>query len=77
MNKLSLRMKLSLGFGSLSAILAAMGCLAYTSVGQLADTASRSEQIATRIYLASQIETAVEKRLRGFAASCWREKKTS
>ena len=65
MNKLSLRMKLSLGFGSLSAILAAMGCLAYTSVGQLADTASRSEQIATRIYLASQIETAVEKQTTG------------
>ncbi len=69
MNKLSLRMKLGLGSGNLLLFLAAMGYLAYNSVGQLADIAARAEQVMVKSNLASQIEAAMEKQtagIRGF-----------
>ena len=69
MNKLSLRMKLGLGSGNSLLFLAAMGYLAYNSVGQLADIAARAEQVMVKSNLASQIEAAMEKQtagIRGF-----------
>jgi len=62
-------MKLGLGSGNLLLFLAAMGYLAYNSVGQLADIAARAEQVMVKSNLASQIEAAMEKQtagIRGF-----------
>ena len=69
MNKLSLKMKLGLGFGSLLLNLAAVAFLGYFFIGQFADTAARADQVMVKIYLTSQIEAAVEKQsaaVRGF-----------
>jgi len=67
-NRLTLKMKLGVGFGSLLLLLVAMGYLAYSSVGQLAEMSSRAEQIMTKTYLASQIEAALEKQTAGARA---------
>ena len=72
MNKLSLKMKLGLGFGSLLLNLTAVAFLAYFFIGQFADTAARADQVMVKIYLISQIEAAVEKQntaVRGFLLS--------
>ena len=69
MNKLSLRMKLGLGSGNLLLFLAAMGHLAYTSVGQLGEIKARSDEVMVKTYLTSQIAAANEKQsaaVRGF-----------
>src|SRR5258708_6058061 len=69
MNKLSLRMKLGLGSGNLLLFLAAMGYLAYNSVGQIAEIAARADQVMVKANLASQIDAAMEKQtsgIRGF-----------
>src|SRR5882757_2569556 len=69
MKKLSLRMKLGLGSGNLLLFLAAMGYLAYSSVGQLADMAARADEVMVKTNLASQVEAAMEKQsaaIRGF-----------
>ena len=69
MNKLSLKMKLGLGFGSLLIILLAMGLMAYSSVGRLADISHRVDLVMTKKDLSSQIEAAIEKQstgIRGF-----------
>jgi len=69
MNKLSLRMKLGLGSGNLLLFLAAMGHLAYNSVGQLAEIGARADQVMVKTNLASQIDAAMEKQtsgIRGF-----------
>jgi CHASE3 domain sensor protein len=69
MNKLSLRMKLGLGSGNLLLFLAAMGHLAYTSVGQLGEIKARSDEVMVKTYLTSQIAAASEKQsagVRGF-----------
>ncbi len=61
MNKLTLKTKLALGFGSPLVILAAMGFVAYNSAGQLTNAAAHADQVMVRIYLSSQIEGAIEK----------------
>jgi methyl-accepting chemotaxis protein len=69
MNKLSLRMKLGLGSGNLLLFLAAMGYLAYHSVGQLAEITARADAVMVKTYLTSQIAAATEKQavgIRGF-----------
>ncbi len=68
MNRLTLRMKLGMGFGGLLLILAAMGFVANSSVGQLADISARADQVMTRTYLASQIEAGLEKQTSGARA---------
>jgi methyl-accepting chemotaxis protein len=69
MNKLSLRMKLGLSSGNLLVFLAAMGYLAYNSVGQLAEITARADGVMVKTYLTSQIVAATEKQtagIRGF-----------
>jgi methyl-accepting chemotaxis protein len=69
MKKLSLRMKLGLGSGNLSLFLVAMGYLAYSSVGQLAEISARADEVMVKTNLASQLEAAMEKQtagIRGF-----------
>lgn len=69
MNKLSLRMKLGLSSGNLLLFLAAMGYLAYNSVGQLAEITARADEVMVKTYLTSQIVVATEKQsaaIRGF-----------
>jgi CHASE3 domain len=68
MNRLTLRMKLGLGFGGLLLILAAMGFVANSSVGQLADISERAGKVMTKTYLASQIEAGLEKQTSGARA---------
>jgi methyl-accepting chemotaxis protein len=68
MNRLTLRMKLGLGFGSLLLILAAMGFVGNSSVGQLADISERAGKVMTKTYLASQIEAGLEKQTSGARA---------
>jgi methyl-accepting chemotaxis protein len=72
MNRLSLKMKLGVAFGSMLAILVAMGFVAYDSVGRLADISHRADDIMTKKDLSSQIEAAIEKQttgVRGFLLS--------
>jgi methyl-accepting chemotaxis protein len=69
MNKLSLKMKLGLGFGSLLLILVAMGFVANGIVSRLADVSGRVDAMMTKKDLASQIEAEIEKQttgIRGF-----------
>jgi methyl-accepting chemotaxis protein len=69
MNKLSLKMKLGLGFGSLLLILVAMGFVANGTVSRLADISGRAEGMMTQKDTASQIEAEIEKQttgIRGF-----------
>src|SRR5579872_745733 len=69
MNRLSLKLKLSLGFGALLLVLAAMAFVAYNSVGQLADMSQRADEIMVKKDMSSQIEAALEKQstgVRGF-----------
>jgi len=69
MNKLSLKMKLGVGFGVLLLILAATGFVAYNSVGQLATISDRADDIMTKKDISSQIDAALEKQstgIRGF-----------
>src|ERR1700730_10085568 len=69
MNKLSLRMKLGLSSGNLLLFLAAMGYLAYNSVGQLAEITARADQVMVKTDLASQLVAATETQtagIRGF-----------
>jgi methyl-accepting chemotaxis protein len=69
MNKLSLKMKLGLGFGSLLLILVAMGFVANGTVSRLADISGRVDGMMTKKDTASQIEAEIEKQttgIRGF-----------
>jgi len=69
MNKLTLKMKLGLGFGSLLLILMVLGVVAYDSVGQLADISDQVDKIMAKKDMASQIEAGIEKQttaVRGF-----------
>jgi methyl-accepting chemotaxis protein len=69
MNKLTLKMKLGVGFGTLLLILIALGALGYTSTGQLANISSQVDQIMAKKDMASQIEAGIEKQttaVRGF-----------
>ena len=69
MNKISLKMKLGLGFGTLLITLAAMSLMAHHALGQLADISDRVDLLTTTKDMASQIQTAIEKQsaaVRGF-----------
>jgi methyl-accepting chemotaxis protein len=69
MSKLTLKMKLGLGFGSLLLILMVLGVVAYDSVGQLADISDQVDKIMAKKDMASQIEAGIEKQttaVRGF-----------
>jgi methyl-accepting chemotaxis protein len=65
MNKLSLKMKLGLGFGSLLMFLMALGVVAYTSVGQLADVSKRADNIMTKKDMVSHLEATLEMQTTG------------
>jgi methyl-accepting chemotaxis protein len=65
MNKLSLTMKLGLGFGALLLIIVAIGFVAYNSVGRLADISHGVDQVMVKKDLSSQIEAAIEKQTSG------------
>jgi len=72
MNKLSLKMKLGLGFGSLLLFLVAMGAVAYNSVGQLGDLSKRVDDQMVKKDMTSLLEAALEKQttgIRGFLLS--------
>jgi methyl-accepting chemotaxis protein len=69
MNKLSLKVKLGLGFGVLLFILVVVASVSYNSVGQLTDISRRTDDIMTKKDMSSQIEAALEKQttgIRGF-----------
>ncbi|MGA7078241.1 MAG: methyl-accepting chemotaxis protein [Terriglobales bacterium] len=69
MQKMSLKTKLAVGFGSLLIILTAMGVVAFKAVGQLAEISNRVDEIMTKKDMSSQIEAAMEKQttgIRGF-----------
>jgi methyl-accepting chemotaxis protein len=69
MNRLSLKMKLGLGFGSLLLILVAMGFVANGAVSRLADISGRVTGMMTKKDRGSQIEAEIEKQttgIRGF-----------
>ncbi len=69
MNKLSLKMKLGVGFGTLLVILAAMGIVAYRAVNKLSDLSDQVEDSSHKVVLAKAISLAVMKEssgIRGF-----------
>jgi methyl-accepting chemotaxis protein len=69
MNKLTLKMKLGLGFGSLLLILMVLGAVAYNAVGQFADISGQVNEIMAKKDMTSQIEAGIEKQttaVRGF-----------
>jgi methyl-accepting chemotaxis protein len=69
MRKLTLKMKLGMGFGSLLLILVAMGFVANGTVSRLADLSGRVDGMMTKKDTASQIEAEIEKQttgIRGF-----------
>jgi methyl-accepting chemotaxis protein len=69
MKKLTLKMKLGLGFGSLLLILVAMGFVASGTVSRLAEISDRVDSMMTKKDRASQIEAEIEKQttgIRGF-----------
>lgn len=65
MHKLSLKMKLGLGFGSLLLILVATVGVVYLSVGRLAATAEEVDGIMSKKDMSSQIEAGIEKQSTG------------
>ena len=68
MSKMSLKMKLGVGFGTLLLILAVMGVVGYRAV-QLAETADETDQLLTQKDLTSDLDAAVEMQtvgVRGF-----------
>src|ERR1035438_8498596 len=65
MNKLSLKIKLGIGFGSLLLILAAMGLVAYSSVGKLTEISDRVVLMMAKKDMASQLEASIEKQTTG------------
>ena len=65
MNKLSLKMKLGVGFGTLLVILVAMGVIAYRSVDRLATLSEGLEDKSRKVVLAKDINLAVMKESSG------------
>ncbi len=65
MRRLSLKMKLGMGFGGLLIVLGALGLVAYNAVGELAQISSGMDTVMTRKEMTSQIETAIEKQTSG------------
>lgn len=69
MKKLSLKMKLGLGFGIVLLILAVTGVIAYNGIGQLNEISDRVVTMMANKDMTSQIEASVEKQstgVRGF-----------
>jgi len=69
-NKISLKMKLGLGFGVLLLIIAAMGITAYTSVNKLSDLTDEVERQMYKAQLATDVDAGLELQtsaVRGFA----------
>jgi methyl-accepting chemotaxis protein len=68
-NKLSLKMKLGVGFGALLLTLIAMGLLSYLSLQQLSELSASAEQKATEVVLVRSIDDGINKQkaqVRGF-----------
>jgi len=65
MRRLSLKMKLGMGFGGLLIVLGALGLVAYTAVGELAQISSRVDAVMASKDMASQIDAAIEKQTSG------------
>jgi methyl-accepting chemotaxis protein len=63
MNKLSLKMKLGLGFGSLLTILIALGLVANNSVARLASVSTRVDALAVKKELVFHEGVAIEKQM--------------
>ena len=59
MNKLSLKMKLGVGFGALLVILVAMGLVSYVEVQKLAELSSAANQKAVEVGLVRNIESII------------------
>ena len=69
MKRLSLKIKLGIGFGSLLLILLSMGIVAYQSVRELREISGRVVQMMAKKDMASLIEASIEKQttaIRGF-----------
>ena len=69
MQRLSLKMKLALGFGGLWLIMVAMGIVDYNSVSKLANTSQQVDDMMSRKEISAQIEGTIEKQsaaVRGF-----------
>ncbi len=69
MNRLSLKMKLGIGFGSLLVVLLAMGFVAYQAVDRLAEISTGVAHNLEKKDMVSQIEAGIEKQstaVRGF-----------
>jgi len=64
MSKLSLKMKLAVGFGTLLIILVVIATVAYTAVGSLAEAAKEVGRKASEKEMLVKIELAVAKGLR-------------
>lgn len=65
MRRLSLKMKLGVGFGGLLMILAALGMVAFNAVGELAQISNRVDAVMTTKDMASQFDAAIEKQTSG------------
>jgi len=72
MNKLSLKMKLGVGFGVLLVILVAMGLISFVEVQKLADLSSAADQKAVEVAIIRHIESIINNQksaIRGFLIS--------
>lgn len=65
MSRMSLKMKLGVGFGTLLVILALMGVVGYRALTQLVDAAHEVDQIMAKQDMATTVEEAVEKQTTG------------
>lgn len=65
MSRMSLKMKLGVGFGTLLLILALMGVVGYRALTQLVDAAHEVDQIMAKQDMATTVEEAVEKQTTG------------
>ena len=65
MKNLSLRMKLTVGFGMILLILATLGIISYWTIGNLVETASETESRMTKKTLAYSLESGIEKQTTG------------
>src|SRR5689334_17713081 len=64
-SRLSLKMKMVVGFGTLLLILVAAGLVGLRTVGRLSDISDSVDDIMTKTEMANQIEGAVEKQTTG------------
>jgi hypothetical protein len=70
MSRMSLKMKLGVGFGTLLVILALMGVVGYRALTQLVDAAHEVDQIMAKQDMATTVEEAVEKQTTAYAGFC-------